>query len=79
MSASRTATKALRSSVAKQLSAPQVQRRTLVSALNAASRPAVAKAVAKPVAAQQVRGVKTIDFAGHKETVYGMSRDLTEQ
>lgn len=71
MAAPRTATKALRSSFAKQLASPQTQRRTIVSALNAAARPAVVKAAAKPFAAQQVRGVKTIDFAGHKETVYG--------
>jgi ketol-acid reductoisomerase len=32
-----------------------------------AARPAVA------VAQQQVRGVKTMDFAGHKEDVYGMA------
>lgn len=29
------------------------------------------KAVPKAVSVQQVRGVKTVDFAGHKETVYG--------
>lgn len=72
MAASRTASKALRGSFAKQLTSPQVQRRNIVSALNAAARPAVVKAAAKPFAVQQVRGVKTVDFAGHKETVYGM-------
>lgn len=65
--ASRTFTRALRSPLAKQLSAPA--RRTFVSALNASARPTAARAA---VAAQQVRGVKTIDFAGVKEDVYGM-------
>jgi ketol-acid reductoisomerase len=62
--ASRTFSRALRSPLAKQLSAPA--RRTFVSALKA--RPTAARTVA---AAQQVRGVKTIDFAGTKEQVYG--------
>lgn len=57
--------------IARQLAAP-VQKRTFVSALNAAR----AGVTAAPKAAvstsfQQVRGVKTIDFAGTKETVYG--------
>jgi ketol-acid reductoisomerase len=65
--ASRTLTRALRSPLAKQLSAPA--RRTFVSALNASARPTARAAVAS---AQQVRGVKTIDFAGVKEDVYGM-------
>ena len=70
--ASRTATRALRSSLRQAAKAPAVQQRTFVSAVNAASRPALAQA---PKAAQQFvqqRGVKTIDFAGHKEDVYGM-------
>lgn len=64
--ASRTFSRALRSPLAKQLRAPA--HRTFVSALNASARPTAARAVA---AAQQVRGVKTIDFAGTKEDVYG--------
>ncbi len=64
--ASRTFSRALRSPLAKQLSAPA--RRTFFSALNASARPTATRAVA---AAQQVRGVKTIDFAGTKEQVYG--------
>ena len=65
--ASRQITRALRSPLAKQLNAPA--RRTFVSAVNAATRrPAARAAVA---ASQQVRGVKTIDFAGTKEKVYG--------
>lgn len=65
--ASRTLSRALRSPLAKQLSAPA--RRTFVSAINASARP-TARTVA--AASQQVRGVKTIDFAGVKEDVYGM-------
>lgn len=72
--ASRTASRALRSSLNKSsLSAP-AQRRTLVTALNVA-RP-LASQLAKPAAAsqaQQWRGMKTIDFAGTKEVVYGQS------
>lgn len=69
MAASRTATRALRS-LARQ--APIVQKRTLVIAASAAR----ASIVAAPriVNATQQRGVKTIDFAGTKEVVYGMSR-----
>jgi ketol-acid reductoisomerase len=65
--ASRTFSRALRLPLAKQLSAPA--RRTFVSALNASARPTVARAAIAPT---QVRGVKTIDFAGVKEDVYGM-------
>lgn len=53
--------------MAKQLSAPA--RRTFVSALNASARPTAARAAV--ASTQQVRGVKTIDFAGTKEDVYG--------
>jgi hypothetical protein len=70
--ASRTFSRALRSPLAKQLSAPA--RRTFVSALNASARPTAARTV---VAAQQVRGVKTIDFAGTKEDVYGEFQELS--
>lgn len=69
--ASRTISRALRSPLAKQLSAPA--RRTFVSAINASARPMAARAVAS---AQQVRGVKTIDFAGVKEDVYGLLIEL---
>ena len=71
--ASRSFTKALRSPLARQVAAPAVQRRTFVAAAGAVrasfaqARPA---AVAGP-AQQQTRGVKTIDFAGTKEDVYG--------
>ena len=68
--ASRTFSRALRPHLARNASFPA--RRTLVTALNAAARPMAARAV-MGMASQQVRGVKTIDFAGTKETVYGMS------
>ena len=69
--ASRTASRALRQT-ARQLATPAVQRRTLVTGLNAARASAVAvPKVAAPVFSQ-TRGVKTIDFAGTKEKVYGM-------
>jgi ketol-acid reductoisomerase len=46
-----------------------IQRRTIVSALRAsAARPTVCAAAATPA---QSRGVKTVDFAGHKEVVFG--------
>ena len=70
--ASRAFSRALRSPLAKQFNAPA--RRTFVSALNAAARRPAARAVV--ASAQQVRGVKTIDFAGTKEDVYGAFRHL---
>ena len=65
--ASRPAARTLRQAV-RQLAAPAVQRRTFVSALSAARTAAPKAAVSSQF--QQVRGVKTIDFAGTKETVY---------
>ncbi|KAF2231761.1 ketol-acid reductoisomerase [Viridothelium virens] len=69
--ASKTASRALRSS-AKQLAQPAArQRRSFVSAVSSASR--VRSAVESRAAflpLQQWRGMKTVDFAGHKETVY---------
>ncbi|KAK6435351.1 Bifunctional acetohydroxyacid reductoisomerase, partial [Oleoguttula sp. CCFEE 5521] len=69
--ASKNASRALRSSL-KQLSAPRVQQRTFVSAVNAASRPTLLPAAKTATATfqQQSRGAKTIDFAGHKEKVF---------
>lgn len=69
--ASRNATRALQSSL-KRLASPTAQRRTFVAALNAPRAGAIVRpraAVSLPL--QQTRGVKTIDFAGTKETVYG--------
>lgn len=48
------------------------QKRTFVAALNAAARTsAVARPAVAGIAQQQIRGIKTIDFAGVKEDVYG--------
>ncbi|KAF3050378.1 Bifunctional acetohydroxyacid reductoisomerase [Didymella glomerata] len=65
--ASRQAPRALRNA-ARQLAAAPAQKRTFVSAINAASRAAPKAAVSAQF--QQTRGLKTVDFAGHKETVY---------
>ncbi|KAK3988636.1 6-phosphogluconate dehydrogenase [Cladorrhinum sp. PSN332] len=70
MSASRSFSKALRSPMARQLVTPAVQRRTFVAAAGLVRASAVAAARSAPVARQQTRGVKTIDFAGSKEDVY---------
>ncbi|KAK1963678.1 ketol-acid reductoisomerase [Colletotrichum sublineola] len=69
--ASRCFSKALRSPMARQLVAkPATQQRTFVAARNLVRASAqVNKAFAAP-AQQQARGVKTMDFAGHKEDVY---------
>jgi ketol-acid reductoisomerase len=65
--ASRSFSKALRSPMARQLAAP-AQKRTFIAAAGAirAAAPRTAAAVPK----QQTRGVKTMDFAGHKEEVW---------
>lgn len=68
--ASRNFSKALRP-LARQLASPAVQQRTFVAAAGAVRASAVAARVAAAPAKQQVRGVKTIDFAGSKEDVYG--------
>lgn len=47
-----------------------VPRRTLVTAARA--RPSLAAPVQRSPVVVPARGVKTIDFAGTKETVYGM-------
>ena len=68
--ASKSFSRIVRSQLARQLAAPAIlQQRTLVAAGRSLAR---AGAVQSVVAAQQVRGVKTIDFAGSKEDVYGM-------
>jgi ketol-acid reductoisomerase len=70
--ASRSFSKALRP-LARQLATPAVQQRTFMAAAGAVRASAVAARVAAAVPAQQqqVRGVKTMDFAGSKEDVYG--------
>ena len=71
--ASRGFSKALRPTVARQIMAPAVQQRTFVVAARGAARAtgAVAARSSVSVPSQQVRGLKTMDFAGHKEDVYG--------
>ncbi|KAL2115665.1 hypothetical protein VTJ04DRAFT_9920 [Mycothermus thermophilus] len=73
--ASRSFSKALRGPLARQLASPAVQRRTFIAAagLVRASAVAARTAAAAGTARQQVRGVKTIDFAGSKEEVYERS------
>lgn len=71
--ASRSFSKALRSPLGRQLASPAVQRRTFIAAMGALRTTALAGPRTAP-AAQQVRGVKTMDFAGSKETVYGRRR-----
>ncbi|KAI5860256.1 ketol-acid reductoisomerase [Durotheca rogersii] len=67
--ASKGVSRAVRSQLARRLASPVVQRRSIVIAPNlvraTAARPALASAVQ-----QQVRGMKTIDFAGTPEVVY---------
>jgi ketol-acid reductoisomerase len=54
------------------LKAPAVQRRTFVSAINTArAGVAAGPKAAVTVPFQQTRGLKTIDFAGTKEQVFG--------
>lgn len=71
--ASRSFNRALRTPLGRQLFSPAVQRRTFVSALGGvrAGVAATVKGVVAGPVVQQVRGVKTIDFAGSKETVFG--------
>jgi ketol-acid reductoisomerase len=66
--ASRPVSRALRQT-ARQLAAAPAQKRTFVSALRAGATAAPRAAVTTQF--QQTRGVKTIDFAGTKEEVYG--------
>ncbi|KAG9536155.1 ketol-acid reductoisomerase, partial [Aureobasidium melanogenum] len=71
---SRTASRTLRAAL-KQASRPAVQqqRTYLSAALNAARTTGVKQLPRASVAAQQVRGVKTVDFAGDKEQVFERS------
>jgi ketol-acid reductoisomerase len=72
--ASRRAPQALRSSLSQlaKNSASTGARFTPLLASRAAL-PAVARTAASSVSVQQTRGLKTIDFAGTKEDVYGMN------
>ena len=72
--ASRSLGRALRAPTARQFTWPLTQRRTLLLASNNAKMGATT--LVKPVSGTTLhlsRGMKTIDFAGHKETVYGTS------
>lgn len=75
--ASRSFNRILRSPLTRQLVSPATNRRTLVSASNLA-RVSVGAPLKSVVAlgTQQSRGVKTIDFAGTKEVVFGNLRLL---
>jgi hypothetical protein len=75
--ASRPVSRALRQT-ARQLTAASApaQKRTFVSALKAGASAAPRAAVTTQF--QQTRGVKTIDFAGTKEEVYGMFERLLD-
>ncbi|CAG9999410.1 unnamed protein product [Clonostachys byssicola] len=68
--ASRSFSKSMRSPLARQLAAPRVQQRTFTVARNLIRAGAARAAPVTAPAQQQVRGVKTIDFAGVKEDVY---------
>ena len=67
--ASKTLARTLRTASKQKIAAAAVPKRTFFSA--PVTRPAVsARAVVTPIQ-QQTRGVKTIDFAGTKEQVFG--------
>lgn len=68
--ASRTFSKSLRAA-SRQLATPALQQRAAYSVARSALRAAVTTRPAVAAGHQQVRGVKTIDFAGSKEDVYG--------
>lgn len=72
--ASRPAARALRASFRSLSTASKTSRRSLVTNASAV-RPALVAAARAPLTTTtqtQTRGIKTIDFAGTKETVYGM-------
>ena len=70
--ATRSFSRALRTPKSRQLITPAAQRRTIISASNIARASLIASS-RFPVTSskQQTRGLKHIDFAGTKETVYG--------
>ena len=70
--ASRGFSKALRKPLTQQLLAPRIQTRGFLSVIGS-SRARVTSVGKAVLPVQQVRGVKTIDFAGHQEKVYGMA------
>lgn len=71
--ASRTSSRALSSSL-RQIRAPRIAQRTFITAVNATRPNALTASKATAAcAANQIRGVKTVDFAGDKEEVFGMA------
>ena len=70
--ASRSFSKVLRAPLARQFVAPATSRGISVAAL-AGARAGLTGAIKASScnSIQQIRGVKTIDFAGHKEKVFG--------
>jgi len=71
---SRSFSKALRSPLTRQLVTPVTSRGISIAALKG-TRAGVTGALkaASCGSIQQIRGVKTVDFAGHKEQVFGRS------
>lgn len=69
--ASKAFSKTLRAPIARQLIAPRVAQRSYTVARSATRAVAAARPALAGLSQQQVRGVKTIDFAGVKEDVYG--------
>ena len=70
--ASRSFNTALRSPLMRQFVAPVTARRTFIAAsagIRAGGYGALNTSACRTI--QQIRGVKTIDFAGHKEKVFG--------
>ncbi len=71
--ASKTLARTLRTASKQKIASPSIPKRTFVSAV--AVRPTIAAAQRSAFTApaqQQTRGVKTIDFAGTSEKVYGV-------
>lgn len=70
--ASKNLARTLRTATKQKATVPAISRRSFVSAV--ATRPLVAASRSSFVAPsqQQTRGLKTVDFAGVKEEVYGM-------
>merc|ERR1711981_571444 len=66
--ASRTASRTLRAAIQQAAKQPAVQRRSFIAAANTVR--AAPKVAVSTGMQQQRRGVKTVDFAGHKEDVY---------
>lgn len=70
--ASKAFSKTLRAPIARQLIAPRVAQRSYIAARSATRAVAAARPALAGLSQQQTRGLKTVDFAGVKEEVYGM-------